>query len=566
MAAQPRVAVLAAACALAALVGACDRQPAATATATVPATSPAPTAAVERAPVAATTAAHADGAAHAGIAWREAASDAQVDAAFAAARDEHKPVFMYWGAKWCPPCNHVKATLFNRQDFIERSRAFVPVYVDGDSPGAQKIGARFKVSGYPTMVLFNADGKEVTRLPGEVEPARYTEVLTLGMNASRPVGALLADALAHPAALAPSDWRLLAFYSWETDQQQVIAKDKLPATMRSLAAACPDTAPDAAMRLRLKALAFADGKAPAKVDAATRAAVLALLADPAKTREQTDMVSNYASEIVRGMSAKGSAERKTLVAAFDGALERLVTDTTLSRADRTQALIARVDLVRIDEPAEGAAKATTPRPKPRLPDALAAGVRDHVARMDREITDGYERQAVITAAAYLLERAGLGDESDALLKANLAKSHSPYYLMSELAVNAKKRGDKAEALRWYREAFEKSEGPATRLQWGASYVAALVDLAPGDEAAIEQTTAQLWREAATQPDAFYERSGRALKKVGGKLQAWNKNGKHGAAMARLQGQLDSLCAAPSHSAEERTTCRALLAPPAKASA
>jgi len=562
MAAQPRIAVFAA-CALAALVGACDRQPPSAPAATATATSPAPPA--ERAAAATTTAAaHADAPAHAGIAWHDAANDAQVDAAFAAARDEHKPVFMYWGAKWCPPCNHVKATLFNRQDFIERSRAFVPVYVDGDSPGAQKIGARFKVSGYPTMVLFNADGKEVTRLPGEVEPARYTEVLTLGMNASRPVGALLADALAHPAALAPSDWRLLAFYSWETDQQQVIAKDKLPATMRSLAAACPDTAPDAAMRLRLKALAFADGKAPAKVDAAPRAAVLALLADPAKTREQTDMVSNYASEIVRAMSAKGSAERKTLVAAFDGALERLVTDTTLSRADRTQALIARVDLVRIDEPEESSAKPAAPRAKAHLPDALVAEVREHVARVDREITDGYERQAVITAAAYLLERAGLGDESDALLKANLAKSHSPYYLMSELASNAKKRGDKAEALRWYREAYEKSEGPATRLQWGASYIAALVELAPNDEQAIEAATTQLWSEAAAQPDAFYMRSGRSLQKVGEKLQTWNKRGAHRAAMARMETKLGALCTAPTRSDDERATCRKLLATPAKA--
>ena len=563
MAAQPRVAVLAAACALAALVGACDRQPAATATATVPATSPAPTAAVERAPVAATTAAHADGAAHAGIAWREAASDAQVDAAFAAARDEHKPVFMYWGAKWCPPCNHVKATLFNRQDFIERSRAFVPVYVDGDSPGAQKIGARFKVSGYPTMVLFNADGKEVTRLPGEVEPARYTEVLTLGMNASRPVGALLADALAHPSALAPSDWRLLAFYSWETDQQQVIGKDKLPSTMRALAAACPDAAPDAAMRLRLKALAFSEAKTPVKVDAATRAAVLALLADPAKTREQTDMVTNYASEIVRAMSAKGSAGRKALVAAFDPALERLASDTTLSRADRAQALIARIDLVRIDEPDESEAKVGAARAKPRVPEALVAEVREHVARDDREITDGYERQAVITADAYLLDRAGLGEESDALLKANLAKSHSPYYLMSELAINAKKRGDKAEALRWYREAYDKSEGPATRLQWGASYIAALVELAPDDEKAIEAATTQFWSEAAAQPDAFYMRSGRALQKVGSQLQAWNKGGTHRASMARLETKLGELCAAPTRSDDERATCRKLLAAPAK---
>ncbi|HTJ07691.1 MAG TPA: thioredoxin family protein [Caldimonas sp.] len=561
MAAQPRIAVFAA-CALAALVGACDRQPPSAPAATATATSPAPPA--ERAAAATTTAAtHADAPAHAGIAWHDAANDAQVDAAFAAARDEHKPVFMYWGAKWCPPCNHVKATLFNRQDFIERSRAFVPVYVDGDSPGAQKIGARFKVSGYPTMVLFNADGKEVTRLPGEVEPARYTEVLTLGMNASRPVGALLADALAHPSALAPSDWRLLAFYSWETDQQQVIGKDKLPSTMRALAAACPDAAPDAAMRLRLKALAFSEAKTPVKVDAATRAAVLALLADPAKTREQTDMVTNYASEIVRAMSAKGSAGRKALVAAFDPALERLASDTTLSRADRAQALIARIDLVRIDEPDESEAKGGAARAKPRVPEALVAEVREHVARDDREITDGYERQAVITADAYLLDRAGLGEESDALLKANLAKSHSPYYLMSELAINAKKRGDKAEALRWYREAYDKSEGPATRLQWGASYIAALVELAPDDEKAIEAATTQFWSEAAAQPDAFYMRSGRALQKVGSQLQAWNKGGTHRASMARLETKLGELCAAPTRSDDERATCRKLLAAPAK---
>jgi thiol-disulfide isomerase/thioredoxin len=552
-----------AAAAVVALLAACDKPAAPTASGASPAPAEKPTATTDATVAAAgpgaangTAGAHAD----AGIAWHEAANDAEVDAAFATARSENKPVFVYWGAKWCPPCNQVKATLFNRQDFIERSRAFVPVYVDGDSPGAQKIGARFKVSGYPTMVLFNPQGKEVTRLPGEVDPSRYTEVLTLGMNASRPVGAVLADALARPAALEPNDWRLLAFYSWETDQQQVVAKDKLPATMLALANGCPASAPEAAMRLRLKALAFADEKKPPRVDASTRTAVVALLGDPVRTREQTDMVTNYASEIVRTTSVKGTPERKALVAAFDGALKRLEADTTLSRADRMQALIAQVDLARVDEPAAG--EPTTahvrPKPAPQLPAALVADVRDQVARADREITNGYERQAVITAAAYLLERAGLGDESDALLKANLAKSHSPYYLMSELASNAKKRGDTAEALHWYREAYDKSEGPATRLQWGASYIVALIELAPRDEKAIEAATAQLWSEAATQPDAFYMRSARSLQRVGEKLQAWNKGGAHRAAMARLDTRLADLCAQPARSGDERATCEKLL--------
>jgi thioredoxin-related protein len=515
------------------------------------------TAAAATATVAAATA-PADHAA--GIAWKNAASDADVDAAFAQAKAETKPVFVYWGAKWCPPCNQVKATLFNRQDFIERSRAFVPVYVDGDSPGAQKLGARFKVSGYPTMVLFTPQGAELTRLPGEVEAERYTQVLTLGMNAQKPVKDVLAQAKSGGAGLTANDWRLLAFYSWDTDQQQLVPKDGVPALLKQLADACPADQTEIATRLRLKALAAVDDKGPAKPDAAAQATLLKVLADAAAARPYMDVLTNYATDITRALSAKGTPQRAELLAAFDGALKRFEADTTLSRADRMGALIAQVDLAGIDATKD--AKGT----KPRLPDALLADIREQTARADREITDGYERQAVITAAAYLLEKAGLGAESDTLLKANLAKSHSPYYLMSELASNAKARGDKAEALNWYEQAFDKSEGPATRLQWGSSYINALVDLGPQEEARIEKAASQLFAEAAKQPDAFYERSGRSLQRVGSKLQAWNKGGAHAAAIKRLQAQLDGVCSALDANDPKRANCAALLKPAAKTTA
>ena len=491
----------------------------------------------------------------AGIAWTYAANDAEVDAAFAQARAESKPVFVYWGAKWCPPCNQVKATLFNRQDFIERSRAFVPVYVDGDSPGAQKLGSRFKVSGYPTMVLFDPQGAELTRLPGEVEGERYTQVLTLGMNAQRPVKDVLAQVKTDAKGLSANDWRLLAFYSWDTDQQQLVPKDGVPALLKQLADACPADQGEIATRLRLKALAAVDEKAPARPDATAQATLVALLADASASRVHLDMLTNYPSDITRALSKPGSPQRAELLKGFDGALKRFEADTTLSRADRIQALIAQVDLARIDAKKDAAVK---------LPEPLLADIREQTARADREITDGYERQAVITAAAYLLDEAGLGAESDTLLKANLAKSHSPYYLMSELAGNARKRGDKAEALRWYEEAFDKSEGPATRLQWGSSFVNALVDMAPKDEARIEKAARQLFTEAAKQPDAFYERSGRALQRVGTKLQAWNKTGTHAAAIKRLQTQLDGLCGALDKNEPQQARCAALLKPAAKA--
>jgi thioredoxin-related protein len=512
-------------------------------------------------PAAGTVAAAASAPAKSGIAWTYAANDAEVDAAFAQARAETKPVFVYWGANWCPPCNQVKATLFNRQDFIERSRAFVPVYVDGDRPGAQKLGSRFKVSGYPTMVLFSPQGAELTRLPGEVDAQRYTEVLTLGMNAQRPVKEVLALATSGGSGLSANDWRLLAFYSWDTDQQQLVPKDGTPALLGKLADACPADQTETATRLRLKALAATDDSTPPKADPAAQAMLLKLLADAPQARAHMDVLSSAAPDITRALSASGTPQRAELLGAFDVALKRFEADTTLSRADRMQALIAQVDMARIDAPK---ATAKAPAPKPALSDALLADIREQTARADREITDGYERQAVITAAAYLLAHAGLGEESDTLLKANLAKSHSPYYLMSALASNAKKRGDKTEALRWYEEAFDKSEGPATRLQWGASYVAALVELSPQDEARIEKAASQLLTEAAKQPDAFYERSGRSLERVGTKLQGWNKAGAHSASIKRLQAQLDGVCGALDKAEPVHARCTSLLKPAPKA--
>jgi thioredoxin-related protein len=478
-----------------------------------------------------------------GIAWVQAAGDAEVDAAFARAKAEGKPVFVYWCAKWCPPCNQLQATLFNRQDFIERSRAFVPVYVDGDRPGAQKLGSRFAVRGYPTTVVFARDGRELTRLPGEVDAQQYNEVLALALAAQRPAKELLAAARAGGLGLADADWRLLAWYSWETDQQQLVGKSGPAALLRELAGACPASSADAAMRLRLKALA-AEGKKGVAVDAAEqRPAVLALLADAAQARRHVDVLAGNAKEIVAALAPADAAGRAPLVAAFDAALAKLQADATLSRADRLVALVARVQLA----------------DKARLP-ALQADARELAARFDREISDGYERQAVITTAAWMLEQAGLLDDSDALLKANLAKSHSPYYLMSDLADNAKKRGDTAAALDWSAQAFEKSEGAATRLQWGAGYLRALVELAPKDAARIEAVAARIIDEAAAQPDAFEARSGRSMQRVGKLLRDWDPMGERAAVLQRLQQRLDAVCAKLPAGGEARGTCEGALKP------
>ena len=489
------------------------------------------------------------------VAWQAAAADADIDRAFTQARAEKKPVLLYWGATWCPPCNQLKATLFNRQEFAVLSRNFIAVHVDGDRPGAQKLGRRFHVSGYPTTVLFTPAGQEITRLPGEVDAPQALAVLQLGLGGGRPVKAVLADALAGKT-LSAGEWRLLAFYSWDTDEQQMVPKAELPALLTRLAAAAPAGDSETSTRLWLKALSASDDGQGVKPDAALRARVDKVLADPAQARLQMDVLSYGATDIVRTLEAEDSPGRPRLVAAFDAALKRLQDDVTLSRGNRMDALYARVQLARLGLPREAT--------DPKLAPALLKDVRDEVARADREITDGYERQAVITSAGSLLGLAGLWDESEALLKANLAKSHSPYYLMSQLGSNAKKLGRKKEALGWYGQAWEKSVGPATRLQWGAGYLTALVELAPQDAARIEKTAAQLLTEAAGDTGAFEGRSMRSLQRVSTRLVSWNADGGQVKTLRRLQTQLDGICAKVDTAEGQRAACQALLKPAAKA--
>lgn len=489
---------------------------------------------------------HADG-----IAWRRG----DVDGAFAEARAAKKPVFLYWGATWCPPCNQVKATIFNRQDFIERSRAFVAVYIDGDSPNAQQLGDRFKVSGYPSMLLFNSDGTEITRLPGEVEAARYMEVLTTSMNGGKPVRSTLQAALRGETDLSEQDWRMLAYYSWETDEQQLIPKGRLPDTLLHLARTCPRQFADPSARLALQALnarAVAAPKGTVDPEADSDYALLTqVLGDPKASRNSFDLLTDSVGATVRYATKEHSAERQTLVRAWDAMLEKASEDTTLSQADRLGAVDARIELARASDP-----KAVLALP-------LIDEIRRQVSRADRETSDGYERQSVINSAAETLADAGLLDASDTLLKAELTRSHAPYYYMVGLSRNAKTRGDKSAAIDWLAQAYAASEGPATRLQWGVIYIRGLIELTPDDEARIERTSETVIGELAGNPDVLYERNRASLARLGQKLDEWNKSGRHRQALTRIRATLVPICNQATPEAGVRTSCERLFDGPGK---
>ncbi len=491
------------------------------------------------------------------IAWVKPAAMQDVDAAFDRAKESGQPVFLFWTADWCPPCNQVKSTIFTRADFIEKSRSFVPIYVDGDTASGQALGQRFSVGGYPTMVLLRPDGGEITRLAGSVEPAKYMQVLDYGIAGGSSARQALATALSGKP-VAAEDWRLLAFYSWETDEQQLTPKASVPATLLKLAHACPPAQRESASRLVLQAVAAsatAKGEVkPAASKADALASLQSILARPELVREHYDLIAAYAGVIVGYTTAPKSRAREQLLAQWNKALDQLIEDPTLSKAGRIWALGGKVDLARLDNK------------KGPLPDALLSQVRDQTARADRETIDIDERQSVITSAGAVLADAGLLDESDALLTAELKRSHSPYYYMLGLASNARQRGtqeSRAAAVDWAQQAYETSKGPATRLQWGGAYVNYLIELTPADAARIEAASTSVIGEAGA-PDVFAARSRRSLERLSGRLQKWNKGGQHDAVMTRLHEKLAPTCAAEALAPADRSACEALFKPARRA--
>ena len=101
-------------------------------------------------------------------------------AALEQAKKEDKAVLLeFTGSDWCPPCKFMRAEVFSKKDFVDAAKEdFVLVELDfprKDRKLAEKnrpLAEKYDISGYPTVVLVDAEGKEFSRVVG----AKYRTV------------------------------------------------------------------------------------------------------------------------------------------------------------------------------------------------------------------------------------------------------------------------------------------------------------------------------------------------------------------------------------------------------
>lgn len=473
-------------------------------------------------------------AADTGIAWREG----DVQDAFAEASESGKPILLYWGAAWCPPCNRLKATLFKDPDFIARTRQFVAVHLDGDSEGAQAWGERFGVKGYPTIIVLRPDRSEITRLAGDSDTARLADVLRVAATRTTTSAQLLERALHNPGQLSADDWTLLGEYGWSVDANRLVKADDTASVLTQLSKAAPQ--PRLQRRFALLVLATQHRAPGAAVDTATRASQRALLqsvlADPAEVRTNRGVLSYDGARLVQA-AATDARERDTLSQALSQALDKVYADTSLPISDRLATVYAQIQLAQLGQGGTG----TPSKQAVPVPVAVREKVQQRVRWADQAAKTDYERQSTLSTAAYLLSEAGDRAGAEQLLLAELKRSKTPYYYMPELADLAEARGDDQGAVNWLKQAYESAEGPATRVQWGVLYVDGLIRLKPDDTAAIESAAGQVIGELASQPGGYHQRTRQRFDTLGKSLQTWSQAHGGSAVLERLRRKMHTSC-------------------------
>lgn len=484
-----------------------------------------------------------------GIDW----FDGTVDEAFAAAKDSGKPIFLYWGAVWCPPCHAISATVFKSPEFIERSQLFIPVYLDGDKENAQAYGEKFGVRGYPTMVVFDSDGVELTRIPGGIDMQAYANILDLTLSNSSSASELVTSVMAGDFDLAPADCTLLAYNSWGQDTTILTDYDEGQAFLR-MHDACPSDMPVERSILYFswldKALNAEDDDGnpiPLSDEQRTQARQQfeAVLADATLVRANIFTVLFSGDEIIAAVLAADDPERDDLIARHYAVLNDLAGDESVYKRERIYTLAGKIGLERIDDL------------EAELSAALQQEIRDMTAWADESTPSVYERQPIINALANVLDEAGMDDVAKPLLLAEVERSRQPYYFMPSIADIEQRAGNEEAAIEWLQKAYDSTRGPATRFQWGYYYLTGLLEMAPTDVERIHTTTIGLLAELQ-QSDAFHQRPKAQLGSLEKYLIKWGDDNGHQAALLEIRKSVLEVCDRVPAEDASRETCEAFL--------
>ncbi len=360
-----------------------------------------------------------------------------IEDAFKLAKKSNTPLFLYWGAVWCPPCNMMKSKVFNTSIFKNELKNFIPIYLDGDSKRAQVWGDKLKTSGYPTMIVLDSNAQEVSRLPIIQDSVQFVNQLKEIRNNLTSIKALSDKCIQKKCT--SKEWTRLSLHSWM--QEELIPEEKLEGIFYDLYIQS------------------------SKAKNLTQYSFLLLYLN--KTKKKA-----YDPIILKGINNLISDK----VALYENLMSlSYTTDKIKKLLNKKQLKIIKKVLKEVNATSKDfSEKLAILMIESNLELRKKNEIINDINIIDKKLSSSNltknERQNIMSDLIYSYM---VNDELNIARKVclrEIEKSHSPYYFMSYMSSIEKKSKNMMKALKWSRRAWQESKGPATRIQWGSSYL------------------------------------------------------------------------------------------------
>jgi thiol-disulfide isomerase/thioredoxin len=474
--------------------------------------------------------------------------DGSIDEAFAAAKEQRKPVFLYWGEEWCPFCNRLEAKVFTRDEFIALSHEFIALYLGTDTEEKIEYGDRFGIRGFPTVIVFDPDGVPITRIDGGADIEQYARVLETTLGEVRPVGELVHSVQAGEQ-LTGGEWTVLASYPWRYQADLVLDEDAdKHALMKTFAERAPDDMPDIRHQMAMLELSawLEDDDRDMALAPYYWNYLQAVMANEQRMEESFSDIAFSGGDIINFVLPE---EQQA------GFRSRILDDIVVALDDPSTIPLERIELLM------GWLNVSTATlgEDETLSDAELDWLQAQ-AEAARQALPADQLQTGIFYLSSIYRQAGLVEQRRNVLKQGIAEAQAPYYFMVSLSRLERSENNPDEALGWCGKAWEASTGPVTRARWGNAYLNCLVELSPDDVATIRDTGLQILAEIADQ-DNWAENHARNLTRLSTSLLEWSEateSAERLAALDTIRGEMQRYCKSAGTADQQPTSCENFL--------
>jgi protein disulfide-isomerase len=435
-----------------------------------------------------------------------------VEEAYKIAKKQHKHMILYWGAQWCPPCNDLKDQVFAHPEFPSFASSYIMVYLDGDTEGAQSWGEKLKVSGYPTVLLMNQNGKEMFRFSSGMDFVEFKLAINSAVASKSDLKKTLVkinQTKSKQAKISKNEWEALMATYFDEAILGVDAKG-VESILKKVWEKCPAEFVDGKSLFAANIWEFSVEEDSTLKDVFKKNEDL-IIEQVLSSGTTMDAARNFLMSSPEKKIALLREENKEKVRHHVATyLRGIAKDANRAPSERATALEGAyaLDLLGVNANKE----------------KINAATLDMSNAILQATKTSHEEAATYPGIASIIEKVSGAKAAVAFLESKLPSSKTPWYFESMLSSLEKELGNKDKSIEWSERAKDSSKGSATRLQWISRDVVLKTKILNQSEPKIAMSINEFLTEAKKYNDNFSGRNLAAHKRVAGAIKDLGPNG------------------------------------------